>query len=96
MKKIFVTAIFYIAAFIPINAQVNIRAEILAILRSKGYDDISEERYAYLKEGEDAQHWRTFYAGVSYAIVAYTEDAGVRDIDVYLYDTDGTVLVKDT
>ena len=48
------------------------------------------------KEGEYAEYWKPFYVGISYAIVAYTDDPGVQDIDVYLYDTDGSVLVKDT
>ncbi len=96
MKKIFLTTIFCMAAFVSINAQTSIRTEMRAYLEQNGYT-ISKEIYADLKEGGSAYHWKTFYSGTSYVIIAYSEDYGVQDIDIYLYDNDGkSLLVRDT
>lgn len=73
----------------------NIRAELKAFLREAGYT-ISNEKYAMLSEGEIANYYRNFYSSTKYAIVAYTEESGVKDVDLYLYDDDGSLLVKDT
>lgn len=73
----------------------NVGAEVKAYLKKKGYS-ISTEQYAYLSKGEKAGHTKKFYSGLTYAIIAYSEEYGVKDIDIYLYDDDGSVLVKDT
>jgi len=94
MKKITILGIFFIILSATSLSAQNIGAEIRAYLKKEGYS-ISTEQYAYLSEGEMAGHTKTFYSGTEYAIIAYTEDYGVKDIDVYLYDDDGSVLVKD-
>lgn len=86
-----------IIAMIPslVNAQVVDDYELRAFIRNNGLD-ISIERYAYLSKGEQAYEYKTFYAGNTYAIIAYTSAYDVRDIDIYLYDDDGSLVVKDT
>ena len=73
----------------------NLRAELKALLRKGGYT-ISTEQYAMLSRGESAYHNKTFYSATEYIVVVYSEEDEVKDIDVYLYDNDGSLLVKDT
>ncbi len=68
--------------------------EAIAILKDKGYS-ISTEQYAYLKEGETAYNMKTFYANLDYVIVAMSDDDNVNDVDIYLYDDDGSEYSKD-
>ncbi len=93
MKRLIFTIIF-IAGITSLNAQ-KIGAELKAYLRKEGYS-ISTEQYAYLSKGGKAGHTKKFYDGTDYAIIAYSEESGVKDIDIYLYDEDGSLLVKDT
>jgi len=95
MKKyIGLTILFIMMMGSNISAQ-NLGAELKALLKEKGYS-ISKELFSDLAEGETAYYTKTFYAGTNYAIIAYSEEYGVSDIDIYLYDDDGSVLVKDT
>lgn len=84
--------LFYITH--TVEAQSNIQ-ELKYMMRNKGYS-ISSEQYQYLERGETARYTKTFYAGTEYVIVAYSESSGVYDIDLTLYDDDGSVLTKDT
>ncbi len=89
---IFIT--FFFTSIASLHAQ-HVGSELRAYLRKEGYS-ISTEQYAYLSKGEKAGHTKTFYDGTQYAIVAYSENSDVKDVDIYLYDEDGSLLVKDT
>lgn len=69
--------------------------QITSALKAENYL-IVENRYANLKQGEISYQFRTILQGLSYIFIAYSEDIDVRDIDVYLYDSDGSVLKSDT
>jgi hypothetical protein len=56
---------------------------------------LRETFYADLKEGETASRWHTFYAGSSYLIAAFPTEEGVADVDVSLYNDDGSLIEKD-
>lgn len=69
--------------------------EIKATIRNDGLS-ISKEIDIYLSEGETYSFRKTFYEDNSYLIVAFSDEYGVDDIDIFLYDEDGTLLEKDT
>jgi hypothetical protein len=48
----------------------------------------------YLQKGQDVKFTRDFEGGVKYAIVG-GGDNGTRDLDLYVLDEDGRVVVKD-
>lgn len=63
-------------------------------LAGEGYT-VSQSVYNLLAEGESgAQSW-TFQSGLTYKIVAFSDDEDVTDIDLYAYYTNGTVYLKD-
>lgn len=93
MKKVLLTIIFLSASY-AIYAQ-NVTAELKAYLRQNGWN-VATEQYAYLSEGESASYSKIFYAGTEYTIIAYSEESGVMDIDVFLYDEDGSLLEEDS
>ena len=66
----------------------------LSTMMNAGY---SEKGYTidYLSEGRKDSYSVTLYRGNDY-IIAGVGDGGIRDLDVYLYDEEGTLLMKDT
>lgn len=94
MKKTIITLAVLLSTITAAISQ-NTGREIKAYLRQEGFS-ISTEQYANLSEGETARYFKNFYSGTDYAIIAYSEESGVQDIDVYLYDDDGSLIVKDT
>ena len=69
--------------------------ELKAYLINEGFS-ISTEQYADLAQGETAGHTKTFYKGTSYVIIAVSDDNDVRDVDIYLNNTNGGEYDKDT
>ena len=67
--------------------------EVRKIMEDGGYTE-STSQYAYISEGKTAYHWKTFYEGNDYAIVGFSEDDDCYDVDLYLYDTDGSSVIK--
>jgi hypothetical protein len=66
-----------------------------ASLTSQGYT-ICEDKYGDLGQGQTAYFYRTYYANTTYRIVAISDDNDVRDVDIYVYYSDGTtVYTKD-
>jgi len=43
-----------------------------------------------------AYYYKTFYAGLTYGILAFSDDGDVQDVDIYTYYSDGTLFMKDT
>lgn len=73
----------------PAQAQTS-EAKVVAYMKTRGWEPTSENRFAYLSEGS-ATTWRCrkFYAGVEYAIVAFSQDGDVTDMDVDVRHCDG-------
>ena len=56
---------------------------------------VAEDRYKDMKEGESTYLYRTFVKGYTYIIYGFTDDEDVQDLDLYLYDSDGTRIKED-
>lgn len=56
---------------------------------------ILADKYEYITEGSYIYSYKIFYAGHKYIILATSDDTDVRDIDLYLYNPDGTIFMKD-
>ena len=92
MKKIFI-AIAFIISITSLFAQKRDEKDLKALMKDLGYS-WSETESKRLREGESVYYWRTFYSGNEYAIVAFTEDKRVYDIDLLLYDKEGSLIDK--
>ena len=94
MKKVFLVLFFGVFIFTGISAQENnLEQEITVMMEEYGYE-LSTSQYAYVSEGNTAYHYKTFYEGNDYMIVGFPEDDAIYDIDLYLYDGDGTKLAE--
>jgi hypothetical protein len=70
--------------------------EYLRIIQNKGWS-VGNQMKVNLSQGQTGYEYRTFYAGLKYVIVASSDDESVTDVDLYLYESDGTTLLrKDT
>lgn len=57
---------------------------------------LSNNRYAFLKEGVSTDWWSaTFYSGTEYAVVAFSNDEDVEDMDVEVQYPGGGTYAKD-
>lgn len=63
-------------------------------LQNNGYS-IDRQEYGLLKEGQYYYYEKTFYEGYTYAIVALSIDEDVQDLDLYVYESDGSLHIKD-
>jgi len=91
-KIIIIIAIIAFSFSLKVSAQ---QAEIRQKMEDMGYTWLTTQ-YAYLSQGNTAYNYRTLYAYNNYVVVAYATETGVTDMDVYLYDNDGSMLAKDT
>lgn len=68
--------------------------EIKNKISQLGYS-IDKDSYAMLAKGEQFYVEKTFYAGWEYILVAFSIDTDVKDVDVSVYETDGSLYKKD-
>ncbi len=96
MKKILLIAIFF--AFVGSGfAQSYYDADnLINLMDAAGFDVSSDEYDTYLSEDEYDSFWKTFYGGNDYIIVAFPEEEGVYDLDLYLVDSYGNEIDKGT
>lgn len=94
MKKLLFISCFILSTTLAL-AQGNSYREVKAYLRREGYT-ISNDLYADLRQGNTSYYHKTFYAGLSYIIVALSDDRDVRDVDVCLYESNGDKYECDT
>jgi hypothetical protein len=78
-------------------------------IMSQGWDDyykiknaliengftVSKDVYQDLKEGETFKLEKDFYSGNDYVLVAFSIDGDVKDVDLYVYELDGDLYIKD-
>ena len=95
MKRVIIILSFFLFSATYVFSQVNTERELVQKMKAEGYS-VSTIQYADLYAGSSARYWKTFYSGSKYIIVAFPEESGVNDIDVYLYDDDGSLLTQDT
>ena len=95
MKKLLLLFSLTLGLSISMLAQGPLYKEMKALLKSEGYT-ISEEYYSDLAEGAFFYNTKMFYTDNHYLIVALSDDADVQDVDLYLYEEDGSEYEKDT
>ena len=93
MKKVVLLCFIHLLCF-SVSGQSARYNEAKGYIRDKGYS-ISAEQYADLSQGAEAGYTKTFYEGLSYIIIAMSDDADVTDVDVYLRYPSGTAYDKD-
>lgn len=74
-------------------AQSSLEKEVQKLFESNGYT-LSTSQFANISEGTTAYNFKTFYAGNDYVIVAFPDEDGVSDVDLFLYDDDGSLYDK--
>ncbi|OQX76509.1 MAG: hypothetical protein B6D61_08710 [Bacteroidetes bacterium 4484_249] len=92
MKKLFISLTFILSVTL-LFAQKAEEKELKSLMKELGYS-WSETESTRLRVGESAYYWRTFYTGNEYAILTFSEDKRVYDVDLLLYGEDGSLLDK--
>ena len=92
MKKIYLS-IFFVFSISLLFTQKSEEKDLKALMKELGYS-WSETKSVKLREGESAYFWRTFYSGNDYAILAFSENSNVYDLDLHIYDKEGSLIDK--
>jgi hypothetical protein len=70
--------------------------KVVRDMKAKGWTQTADNRVAKLKEGGYTTWWnRSFYAALEYAVVAFSDDQDVEDVDVEVRDLDDDLIAKD-
>lgn len=94
-KIVSIIAVLTIIFSISVSAQSDLQQKLKDKMKDMGYTWLTTQ-FATISQGNTAYHYRTMYAYNNYAIVAYPAESGVTDMDIYIYDTDGSLLTKDS
>jgi hypothetical protein len=70
-------------------------ATIKVKMANMGYTLTSDD-YFTLQRGETAYKMRTCYDDSEYVVIAMPTETGVNDLDINVYDYDGSLYTKDT
>jgi hypothetical protein len=93
LKKLLIVAITLLAT--KSFSQTPDYSERLKVLRSYGYTvDVSDHHKVNCVQGGVGYAYYKFYRGNSYIIVGSADDYDVSDVDLYVYDTDGTTVLE--
>ncbi|MEZ5196909.1 MAG: hypothetical protein R2764_11025 [Bacteroidales bacterium] len=90
MKKSILSIVF-ILLIATLFAQKSEENDLKVLMQDLGYS-WSETKSTRLIEGESEYFWRTFYSGNEYAILAFSENRGMYDLDLYLYSEEGSLI----
>lgn len=90
MKKLFLSIVL-IVIVASLFAQKSEENDLKILMQELGYS-WSETKSTKLIEGESDYFWRTLYGGNEYAILAFSENKGVFDLDLYIYNDEGFLL----
>lgn len=100
MKTIFKQISVIVAAMVTLASTANAQTSEWAVksyMEDLGWEHTGQTREAYLTEGQSTSAWfRTYYSGVEYAAVAFSEEAGVFDLDVQTVYYSGREHLADT
>ena len=69
-------------------------SETVEYMRQKGFSLASND-YFTLNYRQEKYLTRKFYSSSTYCIVALPTETGVKDLDIYVYEADGTLYKKD-
>ena len=92
MKNIYLPIVMVLIAS-TVFAQKTEEKEIKSLMKDLGYS-WSETRSVKLMEGQSEYYWRSFFSGNEYAVLAFSEDDNVHDIDIYLYNEEGSLIYQ--
>ncbi len=100
MKNVFNTIcglflIVLLAAARPASAQ-HTESDVKSLMAIDDWTFAGDSRYAYLKEGGSTSWWyRTFRSDREYAVVAFSEDGDVDDVDLEIQTGSGYAFKRD-
>lgn len=70
--------------------------KVVKMMKNKGWTQTDVNRWADLKEGGYTSWWsRHFYSSLEYAVVAFSDDPDVDDVDVEVRDMDDKRIAID-
>ena len=92
MKKIYLPIIFIFSISLLL-AQKSEEKDLKALMQELGYS-WAETKTVKLSKGASEYFWRTFYSGNEYAILTFSENSNVYDMDLHLYDEHGSLIDK--
>lgn len=96
MKKLLVTALFFVFVGSAFSQTFYDAENLITLMEAAGWDVSVDEYETYLAEEDYDHFWKTFYGGNEYIIVAFPEEEGVYDLDLYLEDEYGNEIDKGT
>src|SRR5690242_5175532 len=69
---------------------------VVAYMKSEGYTQTADNRWADIKVGGYTSWWsRSYYANLKYAVVAFSDDPDVYDVDVEVRDVTDALVAED-
>jgi len=95
MKRILITCAIIVMAMTAFG-QSKEQARVEKFMKDKGWTQTDVNRWADLKEGGYTSWWsRHFYSALEYAVIAFSDDPDVEDVDVEVRDMDGDIIAED-
>lgn len=96
MKRILILFLFIVLSIGAFSQNPTKIYEIKGYLVGLGYTvDENNVWSQTLKQDENFYCFKHFSPGLNYVIFAFSEDNDVLDLDVYIYNSDGTIFKKD-
>ena len=86
MKKLVLLFAFF--TFVGANAFSQTVDEdlLIRLMEAAGFEKSNDEYKTYVAEDGEDSFWKTFYGSNEYIVVAFPEEEGVYDLDLFLYD----------
>lgn len=95
MKKIILTCMIVLAGLTAFS-QSKEQTRVEKFMKERGWTQTDVNRWADLKQGGYTTWWnRSFYAALEYAVIAFSDDPDVEDVDVEVRDLDDNKIAAD-
>jgi len=96
MKKAFLALSLIIITLTGFGQNSKEYDRVVAYMKSEGYTQTADNRWADIKKGGYTTWWeRSYYANLTYAVVAFSDDPDVYDIDVEVRDQNDALVAED-
>lgn len=101
MKKIITHSLsLLLAGFILFTGKTAhgqvIESDVVSVMRDGGWTKL-DTRYVYLSEGQSSATWSRYFSDyLEYAVVAYSDEEDVLDIDIEILYPSGYPYLNDT
>lgn len=93
MKKFFLMLVLLISS-LTMFSQTTDYDYYKNYYRNAGWN-IGLEQYGTATQGSTVYSYVNFYSGYNYKVIAMSNDRDVTDVDIYIYQSDGTLFTKD-